>query len=268
MIALSCLNRKRTTGDGATSSLRCLAIVVVGVVALVPGCTTTVPTTTVPTSIPAGTIADVQTKAAAFVTGESMEVTGLMGIRRGDGLVVAIFAESGQGSGAYPTVTAVSGGGVTFTKAATYQLEPFPYFTMELWVGTDSSGGQTTVTAQLAGGALADGALFVGEFSGLASSPYDRSATNAGTADVTTYTTPSVAPSEPGELFWAVGRWPNVKGTSPNSPWSGLISGVDSSLVSLDTIASGSSAQQGSWTNDGEAAEEVTLVACFKPSTP
>jgi len=99
-----------------------------------------------------------------------MEVTGLMGIRRGDGLVVAIFAESGQGSGAYPTVTAVSGGGVTFTKAATYQLEPFPYFTMELWVGTDSSGGQTTVTAQLAGGALARApggpgrlALFAGE---------------------------------------------------------------------------------------------------------
>ena len=250
----------------------CMAILF-AVVVLLSGCTQAGPRT-ISThkrksiSVHKTSIVEVQTKAGGFSGGESMEVSGLTDIRKGDGLIAAVFAESGEPSAAYPTVTSVSGGGVTFSKVATYQLHPYIYFTMQIWVGTNSSGGQTTVTADLGGGALADGALFVGEFLGLASTPFDASTSSSGSTFETTYRTPSLTPRAPDELFWAVGRWPNVMGTTPARPWSGLVSGTDHSLVSLWTIPTGASAQQGSWTNDGDDAEDVTLVACFKASVP
>ena len=257
-----------TPGVWASRYPACMAILL-AVVTLLSGCTQTGPRTISihkpkSVSVHQTTIAEVQTKAAAFNGGESMKVTGLRDITKGDGLVVGVFAESGDLSDAYPTVTSVTGGGVTFSLSATYQSHPYPNFTMDIWVGTDSSGGQTVVTADFGGGALIDGAVFVGEFSGLASAPYDASASSVGSAPETTYRTPSLTPSAPDELFWAVGRWPNVMGTTPAGPWSGLISGTDHSLVSLWTIPTGASAQQGIWTNDGEEAEDITLLACFK----
>ena len=215
------------------------------------------------------TVAEIQTKDAVYTDGDSMTVTGLTGITKGDGLIAAVFAVSGGPGATFPTVTNVTGGGVTFSEAATYQLRPYAaLYTLEIWVGTNSSGGQTTVTADL-GGTLGDGALFVGEFSGLALTPFDTSARSFGTTPVTTYTTPPLTPSSPGEVIWAVGRWPNTMGTNSTSPWSGMVSGNDHSLVSLYTVsrdATGLSAEQGSWTNNGDPADEVTLVAGFKTS--
>ena len=135
-----------------------------------------------------------------------------------------------------PSISSVTETGVTWAKAVSYYLSG--YYSVEIWYGTVASSAGTSVLftfSSTSGYAAAD----ICEYSGLASSPVDKTATNTG--DSTSLDTGTTAPtSQANELFVGATVGYGATQSSPTNGFTLLDGAADTatSLAYLENIVS------------------------------
>ena len=189
----------------------------------------------------AATISAVGSLASNAATGLSTLAVGPQHV--GDMIALTTLTWSGS---VYPT--SISGGGVTtWSKAVDYPVTAHGY-DAQIWYGTVTSTGSSTITVNYPGGAPSDWIEFnAQEFSSSAGSGTTWGVDHTGTqsnASSTTETFPSLSPSGSGELYFgyadAIGGYPSVGSTSGFTY--GITSGAN--VVAYDTSVSSPSAYQ------------------------
>ncbi len=105
------------------------------------------------------------------------------------------------------TISSISQTGVTWTKQVVQTDSGGSYFAwyaadVEIWLGTVSSGASTSVTITLSGSANGGAVADIGEYSGIATSPLDKTAVNpSSTASTSTTTGTTTTTSQASELW-------------------------------------------------------------------
>ena len=138
--------------------------------------------------------------------------------------------------GQFASISSVTETGVTWAKAVSYYLSG--YYSVEIWYGTVASSAGTSVLftfSSTSGYAAAD----ICEYSGLASSPVDKTATNTG--DSTSLDTGTTAPtSQANELFVGATVGYGATQSSPTNGFTLLDGAADTatSLAYLENIVS------------------------------
>jgi hypothetical protein len=215
-----------------------------------------------PAAVGTGLIAAVQNSSSATVTSNTERITLPANVTAGDALVLAFSNTSDT-----INVSSVSGGGVTWTRAAV-ENDDAVTADSEIWYGLASSGGSgtSTITATLTSAAAKAYAVNLSEWSGVGG--VDQAP--AGILDHTGSSpanAPSITPTHSGDLFiGAVGANAAASGT-PGGGFSALSAGSAKNVGFGRLIATDSAAHQ--YTQALVSASTWSgIAAAFYPAAP
>jgi hypothetical protein len=160
------------------------------------------------------------------------------------------------------TVTAVTGGGVTWTKLAEIDTSDAASHA-ELWGGDDSSGSGTTVSITLSS-TYGQVNVNVSEWSGLDTAPVQDPAPSTNTGTSITITASTVTPTAGKEvLLLAIGRTNGALTDTPSDSFTALArAGADTAGgYAYRVVASASGGYQTTWPNNAGYQKWATIVA-------
>lgn len=193
---------------------------------------------------------------ASFAS-SSVTLTLLGAVTAGDLLVVASFSSASPD----PTITSITGGGVTWAKAVGVDETHAGHGYVEIWYGTGASGASNAVTITYSAVPTAAATLF--DWSGADALDQTGSATDGGVS-VSSWSSPSLTPSVANELFIAMCTSGN--GPSPGTSGGWVVPSGQSTygkvayLVATDALAHSESYTQGGSYGYG------VVIASFEPA--
>jgi RHS repeat-associated protein len=210
-------------------------------------------------------VAQVQSATTNYTATDQSSITVTLpaNVTAGDALVLMVADDP---SSSLPTVSSVTGGGVTWVKGAAGGTTAAG--DDEVWYGVGSTGGSgtTTITATMTAGTDTL-AAYAAEFSGVASvSPLDVANTASGTS--ATATTPTLTTTTPGDLVIETSNLYNAVTSSPASPWIDVAGPTEPGGAHVNPIAYQTDPTTGpistSW-SQGSSAPFATAAIALKP---